>query len=46
MKQYGFGFDVQNVDGDDLTLPAAPQRPLRSARIAAPTRPEMEDLSP
>lgn len=44
--QYDFGFDVQNVDDDDLTLPAAPQRQLRSARIIAPTRPEMEDLTP
>ncbi|GAA4126630.1 DUF881 domain-containing protein [Nocardioides fonticola] len=45
-RQYGFGVDVQNVDDDGLTLPAATQRGLRSAQIAAPSRPDMEDLAP
>lgn len=46
-RQYGFGVDVQNVDGDNgLTLPAAPERRLRSATMDPPARPEMEDLIP
>ena len=49
VRQYGFGFSMQNVDDDPgLVLPAAPARQLRSASILDPTvrRPEPEVTDP